>query len=383
MILENSDFASIIPTHFAENGQVILCVGNWKGTKTLNVVQQLKKLLNDPYPIVMNLSKIQQIDTIGIGLIIWLVRHRKGKVHLEGASSYIQEMMSVIPRDLMKPMDKQSKTQDKVPLLETIFAPVGKIIVEKILDFIFAIYIFGSTVSNSYKISFHHYKRGIPLSSIINHIDLMGVRGIPVIFLMSFLTGAIIVQQGAFQLRNFGAEIFVIDLISTLQLREIGVLLTAIMVAGRSGSSITAEIGSMKMREEIDALKVMGLGPIRLLISPRLVALAISLPLLTIIAHFSAILGASIVVELYSGITFSIFFSRLHAIVTTSSIIVGLIKAPFMALAIGIIATSEGLKVEGSAESLGKRVTIAVVKSISIVIIIDALFAFFYSTIGV
>jgi phospholipid/cholesterol/gamma-HCH transport system permease protein len=199
--------------------------------------------------------------------------------------------------------------------------------------------------------------------------------------LMSFLIGAIIAQQGAFQLRYFGAEIFVVDLVGILQLREIGVLLTAIMIAGRSGSAITAEIGSMKMREEIDALKVIGLNPIGVLVFPRLVALTVVLPLLTIVANFSALYGASVVAWTYSGITFDVFTTRLHDAIDYSTVASGMIKAPFMALIIGIVSAVEGMKVGGSAESLGRHVTAAVVKAIFVVILVDALFAIFYSAI--
>ncbi|MNY00589.1 putative phospholipid ABC transporter permease protein MlaE [compost metagenome] len=158
-------------------------------------------------------------------------------------------------------------------------------------------------------------------------------------------------------------------------------LLTAIMIAGRSGSAITAEIGSMKMREEIDALKVIGLNPVGVLVFPRLVALTIALPLLTILANFAALFGAAIVALLYSGITFEVFLSRLHGAVEESTIAAGMIKAPFMALIIGIVAAVEGMKVGGSAESLGQHVTSSVVKSIFVVILVDGLFAIFYAAI--
>ncbi len=219
------------------------------------------------------------------------------------------------------------------------------------------------------------------LTPIIAHIDRMGVGAVPIVLLMSFIIGAIIAQQGAFQLRYFGAEIYVVDLVGILVLREIGVLITAIMVAGRSGSAITAEIGSMKMREEVDALTVMGLNPVSVLVFPRLVALVIALPLLTIIANFAALAGAALVASIYSGISLDAFVSRLREAVDLSSVFSGLIKAPFMAMIIGIIAAIEGLKVQGSAESLGLCVTRSVVKAIFVVIVVDGLFAIFYAAI--
>lgn len=219
-------------------------------------------------------------------------------------------------------------------------------------------------------------------AAIVNQMDRMGVRALPIIALMSFLIGGIVAQQGAFQLRYFGAEIFVIDLVGILTLRELGVILTAIMVAGRSGSAITAEIGSMRMREEVDALQVIGLNPIGVLVFPRLVALVIVLPLLTVVANLSALLGAGIVVWVYSGITPDAFMQRLREVVDIASLSAGLIKAPFMALIIGIVASVEGMRVGGSAESLGRHVTSSVVKAIFLVILVDGIFAIFYAAIG-
>src|SRR5690606_32579853 len=223
---------------------------------------------------------------------------------------------------------------------------------------------------------------GIPIPAIVNQMDRMGVGAIPIIVLMSTIVGAIIAQQGAFQLRYFGAEIFVVDLVGILVLREMGVLLTAIMVAGRSGSAITAEIGSMKMREEIDALTVIGLNPIGVLVFPRLVALVIALPCLTVAANFAAIGGAMTVAWFYSGVTPDAFIDRMRASIDLSTIFAGLIKAPFMAIIIGIIASVEGWKVGGSAESLGRHVTSSVVKAIFVVIVVDGFFAIFYAAIN-
>ena len=164
-------------------------------------------------------------------------------------------------------------------------------------------------------------------------------------------------------------------------MREIGVLLTAIMIAGRSGSAITAEIGSMKMREEVDALKVMGLNPISVLVFPRLVALTLMLPCLTIVANFSSLFGACMTTWVYSDITPETFITRLREAIDMSTIVSGMIKAPFMALIIGIVSSVEGLKVGGSAESLGQHVTSSVVKSIFVVILVDGMFAIFYGAI--
>ncbi|MEX3009462.1 ABC transporter permease [Hoeflea sp. TYP-13] len=264
-------------------------------------------------------------------------------------------------------------------LAERIFAPIGRLTISFWNDFVAAMYILGSAVRGT-QLKLDH-SSGISVAAIVSQMDHMGVRAVPIIALMSFLIGGIIAQQGAFQLRYFGAEIFVVDLVGILQLREIGVLLTAIMIAGRSGSAITAEIGSMKMREEVDALKVMGLNPVGVLVFPRLVALTVMLPVLTIVANFSALFGACLTTWIYSGITPDTFLTRLREAIDMSTIVSGMIKAPFMALIIGIVSSVEGLKVGGSAESLGRHVTSAVVKAIFVVILVDGLFAIFYGAI--
>jgi phospholipid/cholesterol/gamma-HCH transport system permease protein len=216
---------------------------------------------------------------------------------------------------------------------------------------------------------------------MVNQIELIAFNGAPIIMLISFLVGCIVAQQGIFQLQRFGAQTFVVNLIGLLILREMGVLLTSIMVAGRSGSAITAEIGSMRMREEVDALRVMGLDPVEILIVPRVLALMIGLPMLTLIGDLAALAGGGLTAMLYGGLTLDQFLVRLQAAVGVHHVMVGLIKAPFMALTIGVIATIEGFAVEGSAESLGRHVTASVVKSIFMVIVLDGLFAVFFAAI--
>nr|WP_238206224.1 MlaE family lipid ABC transporter permease subunit [Methylobacterium aerolatum] len=218
-------------------------------------------------------------------------------------------------------------------------------------------------------------------TALVNQLQQMALNGAPIIVLISFLVGGIVAQQGIFQLQRFGAQTFVVNLIGLLILRELGVLLTAIMVAGRSGSAITAEIGSMRMREEVDALKVMGLDATEILIVPRILALMIGLPMLTLIGDLAALAGGGLTAMVYGGLTLDQFLARLQAAVGVHHVTVGLIKAPFMALIIGLIATIEGFAVEGSAESLGRHVTASVVKSIFMVIVLDGLFAVFFAAI--
>jgi phospholipid/cholesterol/gamma-HCH transport system permease protein len=224
--------------------------------------------------------------------------------------------------------------------------------------------------------------RSLRLTSLFYQLYRVGWQAIPIMVLITFLIGAIIAQQGIFHFRKFGADSYVVDMVGILVLRELGVLIVAIMVAGRSGSAYTAELGSMKMREEIDALLTMGLDPVEVLILPRVIALVCALPILTFIGSMAALYGGGLVAWFYGGMGPAIFIARLHDAVSVTSFEVGMIKAPFMALVIGIVACSEGLRVKGSAESLGKQTTTSVVKSIFLVIVLDGLFAIFFASVG-
>jgi phospholipid/cholesterol/gamma-HCH transport system permease protein len=217
---------------------------------------------------------------------------------------------------------------------------------------------------------------------VVHHLDRVCWRAVPIVLLITFLIGCIIAQQGIFHFRRFGADIFVVDMIGILVLREIGVLLVCIMVAGRSGSAYTAELGAMKMREEIDALRTMGFDPVEVLVLPRIVALVIAVPILTFLGAMAALYGGGLVSWLYGGISPDVFISRLREAITIDHFQVGMIKAPFMALMIGIVACVEGLAVKGSADSLGQQTTTSVVKSIFLVIVLDGLFAIFFASIG-
>jgi len=218
-------------------------------------------------------------------------------------------------------------------------------------------------------------------TSLVNQVDLVGWRAVPIILLITFLIGAILAQQGIFHFRKFGADIYVVDMVGILVLREVGVLIVCVMVAGRSGSAYTAELGSMKMREEIDALQTMGLDPVSILILPRIVALIIAVPMLTFLGSMAALYGGGLVAWFYGGIPPEVFLQRLREAISTDHFVVGLLKAPFMALIIGIVACVEGLQVEGSSESLGMQTTASVVKSIFLVIVLDGVFAIFFAAI--
>ncbi|MBB3949579.1 ABC transporter permease [Aureimonas jatrophae] len=331
--------------------------------------------------VTIDCSGVGRFDTSGAYLVERLARRlggNGGNVDFQGIADTDQTLFDAVRKalDVKRPEPKKAA---KTPLTD-FFAAIGANVFAVGRESLSGLNIVGAALYGAGR-RLTGQTRWRP-AAIVNQMDRMGVRAVPIIALMSFLIGAVIAQQGAFQLRNFGAEIFVVDLVGILQLREIGVLLTAIMIAGRSGSAITAEIGSMKMREEVDALHVIGLNPIGVLVFPRLVALIIVLPLLAFIADIAGLLGAIAITWIYSGIPPEAFITRMRAAVTVGTVFAGLLKAPFMAILIGVVASMEGLKVGGSAESLGQHVTASVVKSIFLVIFLDAVFAIFYAAIG-
>lgn len=220
-------------------------------------------------------------------------------------------------------------------------------------------------------------------TAFVHHLEHVGLRAVPIVFLICLLIGAVIMQQGAVQLAPFGAEPFAVDMLGILSLREIGVLLVSIMVAGRSASAFCAELGSMKMREEIDAMRALGMDVMEVLVVPRVLALIVVLPILTFIGDIACLVGGAIIAVFYLDIDLPIFLDRLQAAINTRHLFAGLVKAPFAAILIGLVGCREGLSVAGSAESLGTHVTSAVVKAIFLVIILDASFAMFLSAIGV
>lgn len=220
-------------------------------------------------------------------------------------------------------------------------------------------------------------------TAIAHHMQQVGLNAVPIVSLMAFLIGVVLAFQGAAQLRQFGAEVFVVDLISISILRELGILLTAIIVAGRSGSAFTAAIGSMKMREEIDAMRTLGLDPIAVLVAPRVIALILMLPVLGVIANFAGLFGGAIMSWVELGVSPGVFQARLVNNTDVWHFGVGVIKAPFFALIIGIVGCFEGMQVKGNAESLGHLTSTSVVLSIFLVITADALFSIFFAMVGV
>jgi phospholipid/cholesterol/gamma-HCH transport system permease protein len=223
------------------------------------------------------------------------------------------------------------------------------------------------------------HPRRLRLTATIVQMEHTGLNATPIVGLLSFLIGVVFAYQGADQLRRFGAEIYTVNLLGIAILRELGVLLTAIIVAGRSGSAFTAQIGTMQVNEEIDALRTLGLDPIEVLVVPRVFGLMVTLPLLAIYADFLGLLGGCLMSWATLGISIPTFMDQLHSAIGQWTFWVGVIKAPFFAAVIALVGCYEGFKVERSADSVGRLTTQSVVESIFIVIVADAAFSIMFS----
>lgn len=217
------------------------------------------------------------------------------------------------------------------------------------------------------------------ITPTVYQIEHVGLKAMPIIGLMSFLIGAVIVNQGAVQLRQFGAEVFVVDMLAISVLRELGILLAAILVAGRSGSAFTAQIGSMVLHEEVDAMKTIGMHPIDILVLPRLVALILVMPLLAFLSDIMGMLGGGLIAWATLDISPGVFIDRFREAIVTSTFLVGIIKAPFFGAVVALSGCYEGLSVKSSAESVGRHTTMAVVQAIFFVIVLDAVFSMFFT----
>jgi phospholipid/cholesterol/gamma-HCH transport system permease protein len=219
------------------------------------------------------------------------------------------------------------------------------------------------------------------ITPIVFHMEAVGVDAVPLVALLAFLVGAVIAFLGANILRDFGATVYVVEMVSQTFLREFGVLLTAIILAGRTASAFTAQIGAMQIREEIDAIRTLGLDPIELLVIPRLIALLIMLPLLGFIAMCAGILGGAVVSSMALDISYEQFFTRLNDTIELRHFKVGMFKTPMFAIVIALIGCLEGFQTQGTAQSVGERTTSAVVQCISLVILLDAIAAIFFEEI--
>ncbi|MGP8233017.1 MAG: ABC transporter permease [Methylovirgula sp.] len=353
--------------------------GAWTSDEAAALEPQIETLLasRGTHALSLDLHGLSEIDTFGACLLerLALKWGEAGRVEVSGLPPRFRGLMAEVERVETSP-DAPVRRRVQFPVLE----PLGR--------GIFAAFAYIATFTNmlgavaTALLRVIANPRRMRFTSLVSQLDRVGLQAVPIVLLITLLIGGIIEQQGIFHFRKFGAESYAVDLVGILVLREIGVLLVAIMVAGRSGSAYTAELGSMKMREEIDALRTMGLDPAEVLILPRVLALVISLPILTFIGGVAALFGGGLVAWIYGGMSPTIFISRLHDAVSVTHFEVGMYKAPFMALVIGIVSSVEGLAVKGSAESLGAQTTTSVVKSIFLVILLDGFFAIFFASMG-
>jgi phospholipid/cholesterol/gamma-HCH transport system permease protein len=367
--------------HFEEGRLFLFPVGEWAIGQVRVLEQSLGEVFGKigegiPRQLVIDLTEVKALDTAGAFLLAAAERRvveDGGRVAWRGAdpgrARLLERVRTVVAGDegLMR-RKRRSILED-----------VGATVLSVWEDSRHLLGTLGDTMREMGLVIVRPTRfRGM---AVARQVELTGVRAVPIIMVMSFLIGCIVAQQGAFQLRIFGASVFTVDLVGILTLRELAPLLTAIMVAGRSGSAITAELGSMRMREEIDALRVMGLEPASVLVLPRVLGLIISVPLLSFLSVLATLAGAMLTLWIYVDIMPVSFLQRLRDAIDFSSFWSGLIKAPFMALIIALIACTEGMSVKGSAESLGTHTTASVVKSIFMVIVVDGIFAIFYGAI--
>ncbi len=343
------------------------------------IIEDTERLKNRPDNIVIDVSQISSLDTFGAWLIERLRRSlTQGGVepNVAGLSANYASLVNEVRQ--VKPGIVHSRSrQTIVGMLEG----VGRSVVEVGGTLVGLIGMLGAILNAMFRVIRH--PTSFRFTSMIHHLEQVCWRAVPIVVLITFLIGCIIAQQGIFHFRKFGADVFVVDMLGVLVLRELGVLLVAIMVAGRSGSAYTAELGSMRMREEVDALRTMGFDPTEVLILPRIVALIIAMPILAFLGAMAALYGGGLVAWGYGGVQPDAFLVRLKEAISINHFTVGMVKAPFMALVIGIVACVEGAAVKGSAESLGQHTTASVVKSIFFVIVMDGLFAIFFATINI
>jgi phospholipid/cholesterol/gamma-HCH transport system permease protein len=365
-----------------DEGVQLIAAGPWTATQAVEIERAIEAQVAGDEParsITLDMARVESFDTYGA----WLLKHLQMTFRGRGQDFHITalpERYRALQQDVEKIWIEDAKTSARPWSSTDALEFVGRRISDAWRQLVVFIAMLGAL---SLALLWAMRRPAtFRWTSAVHQLDRVGLRAVPIILLITFLIGGIIAQQGFFHFRKFGADEYVVDMVGILVLREIGVLIVAIMVAGRSGSSYTAELGSMKMREEIDALRTMGLDPVHVLVLPRVLALVIALPLLTFIGSMAALYGGGLIAWVYGGMSPEIFLARLKEAISIEHLKVGMIKAPFMALAIGVVAAVEGLKVKGSAESLGLQTTTSVVKAIFLVIVLDGLFAVFFASIG-
>ncbi|MFN3515659.1 MAG: MlaE family lipid ABC transporter permease subunit [Novosphingobium sp.] len=323
----------------------------------------------------IDLSGVGEVDTVG-AWTVWRLARDSG-ANIVGASDKARRLIAAVQRSAPKDVPAAGRW---TPSPEGLAAQTGKFVigygqgVKHFLGFLGELIVALATLAR-------HPSR-MRWTSVVRQFDLVGIRALPIIGLMSFLVGIVIAQQGAVQLEQFGAEIYTINLTGRLSFRELGVLMTAIMVAGRSGSSFAAQIGTMKLTEEIDAMRTIGVSPMEALVVPRVLASTFMLMVLGFYAAILSIIGGAFISMYSLEIPFWTFLSRIQEVVPNHDMWVGLIKGPVFGLIIALAGCYQGMRVEGNSEAVGIRTTVAVVQAIFAVIVLDAFFAVFFTEVG-
>ena len=353
------------------HGNVYRVAGALTITRAATTQREIDAL---PNPLTIDLSEINRMDTVGAWIVYRTVRDRKAKVI--GAS---RDEVSLLKQ--VAEFDKPVRVHpEERPGFIRAIAELGEWVSEAGSTLLGLLGFFGATLIGFANIIRRPKK--FRVNAVVQRFDVVGVRALGIIGLMSFLIGIVIAQQGAVQLAQFGAEVYTINLIGRITVRELGVLMTAIMVAGRSGSAFAAQIGTMKLTEEVDAMRTIGVSPMEALVVPRTTAVVFMLPLLGFYSSLIAIIGGGLFCWINLDIPPITFVSRIREVVPITDLWVGLVKAPVFGAIIAIAGCFQGMLVEGDAEQVGHRTTTAVVQAIFLVIVLDAFFAVFFSEIG-
>ena len=322
----------------------------------------------------VDLSRVERIDTVGAWIVHRFAREKDAAVEgLSGDSAHLFEQVEAAD------VAVSTRTQH-VGSFARVSGEIGDATVTAVKTLYGLLGFLGATALALLAVIRHPSR--FRFNATVHHFEVVGVSALGIVGLMSFLIGIVIAQQGAVQLRQFGAEVFTINLIGRITLRELGVLMTAIMVAGRSGSAFAAQIGTMKLTEEIDAMRTIGVSPMESLVLPRTLAAIVLMPLLGFYASLVAIIGGGLLCWLNLDIPPVTYVARIREVVPITDLYVGLVKAPVFGAIIAVAGCFQGMQVEGDAEQVGARTTSAVVQGIFLVIVLDAFFAVFFTWIG-
>ncbi len=322
----------------------------------------------------LDLSQTGEIDTVG-AWVVWNFA-RRHEAEITGASDQAKRLIDTV-QSSASDADIEPPRGD---LLRRVPEAVGVLVSGWGVGTVGVIGFLGQVVLALGAVIRHPSRfRG---RALVRQMELVGVSSLGIIGLMSFLIGIVVAQQGAAQLAQFGAEIYTINLSGRLSMRELGVLMTAIMIAGRSGSAFAAQLGTMKLTEEIDAMRTIGVSPMEALVIPRILAAVLMMPLLGFYSAVVAIIGAAFISNFTLGIPFATFLLRINEVVPTYDLWVAIIKAPVFGLIVAVAGCYQGMQVEGNAEEVGLRTTMAVVQAIFMVIVLDAFFAVFFTELG-